>query len=597
MRPHFIKTSIALLMCAPFAASGGLAADWNGSYAADGQCFCTGAVAAAVENSIVPTPVGGQTVAQVCQRIGAGPGLKLKDDLYNYPVYSDSQCGHGPFEAARSAIQTNCAGSLDGKGAESTTCRPVGPRWDINQTNTKKKDEDVKVPAEKEADVSAAVIKQSNTEDKSQPTSSLLNKPVVTSISVNRASEGDGETRTLKATVISSASTAGRALPKREALEPFTGKIISIDGKRYMQAREDLPAKGGQPGSRIILDGSIYLLDDGTINPTDLRRGKPVEVKKPKKTSGKSVKPKKQKLASKGQNESNDTIKNLRGIEPVRDEQNIIADRNSVPRALPKSIESNKVAILPDAKPAPVKKFVEIRKADLLPALATTIVAPDEVEALAIQTTDASNQNEVTIPAQIATVIEELNGSRKNDGTQQVGLISALKLPATAHSDVERFSYVEAIPVSYDVGGAGLVVKGSSESHSKFHYVGRIGVTSSYQELMLGGGYYLTPRSAERLTMVVQAGVEYGSFRLEDDQNTDITVNYNDTGLYFGAATRLVLNHRFELRGGLGYSTFFQGDLLMFGGAYWHLTRRLDLVSQFELGDNDLIGLGIRFYY
>jgi hypothetical protein len=127
--------------------------------------------------------------------------------------------------------------------------------------------------------------------------------------------------------------------------------------------------------------------------------------------------------------------------------------------------------------------------------------------------------------------------------------------------------------------------------------VGRIGVTNTYQEAMLGAGYYVTPKAADRVTMVLQAGVEYGSFALEDDENSAITANYSDTGLYFGAATRIVLNHRFELRGGLGYSTFFKGDLLMFGGAYWHMTPKVDLVSQFELGDNDLVGLGIRFYY
>jgi len=86
-------------------------------------------------------------------------------------------------------------------------------------------------------------------------------------------------------------------------------------------------------------------------------------------------------------------------------------------------------------------------------------------------------------------------------------------------------------------------------------------------------------------------------FNLNDEQDPSITVDFSDTGMFFGAASRLVLSQRFELKGGVGYSTFFQGDPTVFGGAYWQLSRQLDLVSRFELGDNDLFGLGVRFYY
>jgi hypothetical protein len=37
-----------------------------------------------------------------------------------------------------------------------------------------------------------------------------------------------------------------------------------------LQAREGVEATGGGVGSRIILDGSVFLKDDGFIDPTDL---------------------------------------------------------------------------------------------------------------------------------------------------------------------------------------------------------------------------------------------------------------------------------------------------------------------------------------
>jgi hypothetical protein len=620
MRPHFIKTSVTLFLCAPFVASASLAADWNGSYSANGQCFCVGTIASAVENSIVPTLIGGQTVAQVCQRVGMGPGLKIADGLYSHPVYADSQCGHGPGlgSAGSTTSDSNCVGSLDGKGADSGSCQPLGPRWNIEQAFSTQKVTEEEKTAELNSDTKDVVKKQANPSVKRESSESLIDKPVVTSISVNRNNEVKESIQTLKATVISSTSTAGRKSPNREPLSSFSGKVITIDGKRYLQAREGFDAKGGLPGSRIIIDGSVFLLDDGNIEPTNLYRTRPA-----KKTSKKSSQPAKQNVADSTQKESvtsrtNQTSK--RPAKPLLINQSERVGRNSVPRARPmpdenastvpikefdasvRANERNQI-LRPTITQAaikelnPVEDMAAIEKALSVPHLTPKVDPSEPLASVAIQSVDdTANIAQATV-SQISTVTEDLRSAQSSSAESQIGSLSALKLPNSVHKETDRFSYIEAMPVSFDVGGPGLMLKGSSESHSKFHYVGRIGVTDTYQEAMLGGGYYLTPSSADRLTMVLQAGVEYGSFRLEDDQNSAITVNYNDTGLYFGAATQLVVNHRFELRGGLGYSTFFKGDLSIFGGAYWHMTPQLDLISQFELGDNDLVGLGIRFYY
>jgi len=57
------------------------------------------------------------------------------------------------------------------------------------------------------------------------------------------------------------------------------------------------------------------------------------------------------------------------------------------------------------------------------------------------------------------------------------------------------------------------------------------------------------------------------------------------------------LSNRIELQAGLGYSSFFDGDPHVFGAALFHLTKQMDLTGEFEVGDNDSLGLGIRYYY
>ena len=103
---------------------------WQGSYSANGQCFCSGEVPATLASKIVPTPIGGQTIKQVCAKVGEGPELQKQAGLFNHPVYEDLQCGNGPHAASSQKRDAACIGSLDG-GFDS--CVPIGPEWDLKQ--------------------------------------------------------------------------------------------------------------------------------------------------------------------------------------------------------------------------------------------------------------------------------------------------------------------------------------------------------------------------------------------------------------------------------------------------------------------------------
>ena len=222
------------------------------------------------------------------------------------------------------------------------------------------------------------------------------------------------------------------------------------------------------------------------------------------------------------------------------------------------------------------KKFAEKKKL----AEQQKLARARESKALA----EASRQ--VKSPADNASAVSES------------AVLTALRLPASTRASSREFSYIEAMPARYDVGGNGIILEGSAQGFSRFQYLGRLGVTETYREALIGGGYYLTPAIASRMTVVLLAGVEFGSFELSDEERAPgLTVTSTDNGLFLGALSRLVINNKFELKGGVGYSTFFEGDATFFGGGYYHVTPRLDVMSRFEFGDNDTLGIGLRYYY
>ena len=597
MRPQPMKYAVALLGCVSFFTTTTSAAEWNGSYSANGQCFCVGDVAKTLGTNIVPTPIGGQTIAQVCDRVGVGPGLSKVDGLFNHPVYTDAQCGNGPFAGGLDEVALNCAGTLDGKSpAQSSSCQPAGATWDIKQAFGK-------TPAvasanpDKPGGASAESIERL--------AQALINKPVVSTHTVKTKPVDGVAGEPLKATVISSASTASRSVTQTETLPPFTGKDITIDGKRYLQARDGLDAKGGEAGSRIILDGLVFLREDAAVPPEDLYRVQPKAGKALAKTPAAAVR---KPVAS----ATSDASAGAKKQQVKREKQ----DRLAAEARRDADAEKLRLAKLDlDLKADNKARQQALQNQPAVGAAQpSSIYNPEDLDTQALAKAQEKQRDQSTIPpsplstpidksTQIADseaaeqVVSATTGTSDSSGARQSTILSALRLPAEVRASSQNFSYFEALPANFDIGGSGIVLEGSAQSHSRLQYVGRIGVTGSYQELMVGGGYYLTPASVDRFTVVLLAGVEYGSFELTDEQDPSIATDLTDSGIYLGAATRYVLNNRFELKAGMGFSTFFDGDAMLFGGGYYHITPRLDLVSRFELGDNDLLGIGVRFYY
>jgi len=628
MRPILTKTALAVFLCSPFMVQQSYASEWSGSYSAGGQCYCVGELPGALSSTIVPTPIGGQTISQVCKRVGEGPGLLKASGLFNFPVYKDPQCGHGPYPVGSEPLDPGCLGSLDGK---QKGCESAGSLWDLDLAFGK-----VAAPAAATPDLASETTAQG-----------LIEKPVVSSVNVERASgqsKDGGDKKILKATIIKSPSTAASSFDpaksvssseSAKARKAFTGKTITIDGQRYLQAHSGVPAAGGEPGSRIILDDLLYLRDDAKLDPADLYQDR----KQQKKTQSSTVKalPKTKQLNADNQ-ATRRQIESKRALSLALEVQNTRSGSDPKPSLKP---ENSKLAAAQTAgqeersassqslHAQAVAKANRMRQQqaqrDKRAALEASTKADDltaqkaanqkaELDREALLQAEANEQALKTENAQRLAAekkrqksIDEATEQVKSKGSANArsvadaetpepgsALLTALRLPADTRQSSRDFAYIEAMPVSYDVGGNGVLLEGSASSHTRFHYVGSVGATAEYQEVMVGAGYYLTPADADRLTVVLVAGLEYGNFELSDDQ---LSVDFTDSGVFLGASTRFVLNNRFELKGGLGYSTFFEGDAIIFGGGYYHINRQLDIVSRFEIGDNDLLGIGVRFYY
>lgn len=454
------------------------------SYVADNQCFCNLPASSFLNDRIVATPVGGQSVAQVCERIGTGPALTKNDGEYNFPVYDDTQCGHGPG-------YSGFVGLLN----ESGTDLKEGPKWDLaaayaTSTESSPVSADVKLAA-------AQPVEPSDTSD------------VVP--------------------VAKSDDTPQTSLTRRFK-------------SRYVQAPETTSTKK-------VSDG----VDKGIDKPI---ASKPKPKASTRKLAAKSSAP----TLSQKQIEQLPLAK----TEPLQD-------------AADAAVATTKVT------EAPSSTIEKATSAELLPLNEEASITVKET----VTQEAASNQKE------IQQVAENISSSSDN-ATPSLPVSNALRLPESVRASSQEFAYISLMPVNYEFGGNGGRFTASYAQNNKVRYILRAAAAETYQEVSVGASYIVTPRQADRLTFALTAGVEYGNFTLQS-QSVETTVD--DTGVFAQFGSRFVVNNRFELQGGLGVSGFFEGDPHAFGAALYHLTKTLDLSGEFEVGDNDSVGLGIRYYY
>ncbi len=547
MRTSLLRCTLLSAAIASVLGSPANANNWNGSYIANGQCFCIGVQDSAVSNQLLPTPVGGQSVSQICERVGNGPGLTMNDGVFDSPVYADPQCGHGPF-ANNQKPDIGCSGAYE----PGVDCQAAGPTWDLQLA--------FKEELNKEAEPSTTIAVTGGSR-------------YIDPASFRVDESTDQQTAALSANEEQVLNAEGA---ETQNLTSSVERVMVIDGVE-VTVSEDVP----QP-QVIVATESVDKERAEAARLAELDRIK--ELAKQARLDADA------KLA-----EQTSVDADVKLAEQARlDTEANLAEQTRVDADAKLAEQARLDTETNLAKQARVDaeaKQAEQARIDAEAKLAeqARIDAEAKLAEQARIDAEAKLAEQARSDADTAEVVAESTG-----GDAKIAPIAALQLPSGIESKYNDFEYLQAMPLGYDYGGGGMAVSGSYASHGKWHYLGRAGVADSYSELFIGAGYYFVPPKATRMTLSATVGLEYGRFTLTSG---DLSARDEDSGLALNIASRFVLNRHVELQAGLGYSSFFDGDVHFIGGGFVHINKQLDLTSQFELGDNDSFGLGIRYYY
>jgi len=482
---------------------------WNGSYTANDACYCVGERSRNIDSKIVPTPIGGQSVAQVCERVGDGPTLQKINGKFNFTVYADAQCGNGPFADPNASRYKQCLGTL---GVDGEDCSARGPRWDLGDAYSKQV---------------ASAKKSKHTKNSVVTGGSRYIKPPVKKTAASKDNK-QPKINTSVAEIAKLRSNSTKIKQRKPKLAKRAPRVTVPETREQIRARQLEHLAAARKRANLA--------------------------------------------ASK---ESSESVKGL--LPEVAATKDKPKPTTSVPSELAaKAVESKQAA--------PKDLLPEVAAAKAKPK--PTTPDPSEIASKAVKSKEAASK------ASVDTVAD--NTSTPATTTSAPTIASALKLPAMLSAREPDFNYVEAAPIKYDFGGAGMSVTASKSSHNRMFYILNAAVADTYREAAIGVGMFFTPSKADRLTFMVRAGLEYGLFNFSNDA---VEADLSDTGVFAGLASRVIVSKKFELLAGLSFSSFFEGDAVGYGAANYHLTPALDLTVKAEAGDNDTLGFGIRFHY
>ena len=476
---------------------------WNGSYAAEGGCFCVGEQGRNIDSQIVPTPVGGQSVAQVCRRVGEGPTLRKINGKFNYTVYPDAQCGNGPFSVSATQLDEECVGHLGSIGED---CAARGPRWNLREAYSK--------AAKTQLDNSTPLDNSKNSIVTGG--SRYIDPPV------KRAADFEQSDQPAASTSVKEIAGT-RADAQKLERQSMQGVVRQARKKVVPETREQIRARQ-----------LVHLAEAR-------ERAKQAELDQSNSAAVPTVSVTTEPLST--TSESADS--KLSGADSTAANKQI--DKSTPSIDLTANTEPEKIqSVLPESS---TKASVES-------------VADDAAKPAATKETPTT--------------------------------VTALKVPATLSYGGSDFDFIEASPVSFDFGGNGLSIGASKSSQNRMHYVLSAAAADTYREAAVGIGSFFSPTKSERVTLMASAGMEYGLFNFS---NNSVKADVSDTGAFVGFAAKVAVSRKFALQAGVNYSSFFEGDVVGFGSAFYQLTPKLDLTARAEAGDNDLLGFGIRYHY
>jgi len=514
------------------------------SYEADGACYCTNAVSSSsVAEHILPTPIGGQTIAQICSRIGNGPGLQIDNGKYSHAAYSDTQCGHGLSTTNDgSGTGNNCLG-LSASGE--SVCGRAGPKWDLAQVFSGQPSENTTATQQEYVASTTA-----DTSETAIPTAIEPATTIIQTYPVDSASE--------------------------EAVKPTANVAAIAQQLRAFNHSIDTPS------SNIGAQSSAYSHTS-------------IEPQAPAAAHGGAA----QTTAQPGVSAESYTLDTTQYQQ--LHQESIKASEPAPLAPTPEYLTQEEISVLPEAATEPVPNLITHHSSEIivtaeeaLPGTTTVIVI--EPESTPRQMTQAE-----IMQLPLLTTDEQLvaDTPATPEETEEPTVAAAITpptptVPNEPTSPFKRsrldYSFVSIAPTGFDFGGTGAELDASVSRNNGVALIGNAGIAEEYAEASAGLGFYLAPFPHRHTDVVLAVGAEYGTFDLGI---TDL----DDVGGFIDGYIRTRPLSRFELTGGVRYSSFFDGDTILVGSGLFSFTPELNIFGKFELGDNDQFSLGFRYFY
>lgn len=524
---HAIAASLLLLLSAKQAG----AAQGPGealSYAAGGSCYCTSATPQLISpGKVLPTPVGGQTISQICERVGTGPGLVLQDGLFNHPAYSDAQCGHGPFPV--SVADHNCTG-LSAPGQKD--CSGTGPKWDLETAYAK------------------------------QP----ITQPPTTSITIVEQPASFKSAQPLQVAEQQTTQIVTSVTPAQNT-QPIQTSTTIVGGNTWVETEVDAPIANTVTATNIDstpeLGAAILVQQEtGSLSTTAYAEDYYDPATE---------------IASGPINSESIDYGNLSSRDIA-----MLPEANTIPAGTPREFLSNV-----EAEAYLHEPVVQVINVDG----SITSYSQEQIDRLNIEKFYESPGANGTAGQPTPSLGAAKAADATTTGTvSEVETAAALAAPSLRAGSRMNYKYVDATPATYDYGGPGIQLEASVSTHNRIAYFARTAISDDYAEGAVGLGLFFSPFSHKKTDFVLNLGVEHGNFDL------GIT-DFDSTGGYVAGYVRAKPLPRFEIQGGASYSSFFEGDAAAFASGIVQITKQLNAVSKVELGDNDHVSLGFRFYY
>jgi len=547
------------------------------SYEANGACYCTNAVTSSiVAGTIQPTPVGGQTIAQICSRIGSGPGLQIDNGKYNFPAFGDAQCGHGlSTRHGENSSEENCLG-LSASG--DSVCGTTGPRWDLAQAFSDKPSQN-----------SNAIKDENNIASTAAEPDTAAKKSASTIVAIKPAIDSDSE----KVSVAQEMVTAEESVSDRPVQSSAKVAAIAEQLRAFNQSVQGSLSNAGSRGSSDA---------DTTTKPTTLAAAHSGAAKTHEMTEPT------QKVVRGGVSEP--YTLDSRKYQELH-QQSVTASTSKPLEPTPEYLTQEDIATFPEATTEPVPNLITYHSAELVvtaeqaqPGITTVIVIePDgsprqmtqeEIMKLPLLVEDDQVVTETLDQEQSANNTTEPDKELDEPTVAAAIVPPAPTVPNLPTSPFKRsrldYSYVGIAPTNYDFGGAGAEIDASLSRNNGFALIGNAAAAEEYTEASVGLGFFFAPFPHQHTDFVFNVGAEFGSFDLGI---TDL----DDAGGFIGAFLRTRPIPRIELTGGARYSSFFEGDAMFVATGIFSITRELNLFGKVEVGDNDQFSLGFRYFY